>query len=282
MITPCRADPTIRRRRWVLAGLLGAALAALEACTVPRPAADSGLDLRGAPLILLGEVHDNAAQHALRVQALRELLDTGARPALLMEQFDREQQAALDAARTAPGASPASIIAAAGGSGWHWPHYEPFLALALQHGLVVIAANVSRTDVRRVIADGLAAHGFDAAVPEDLMALQVEALVAGHCGQLDASGARRLALAQVARDQFMARLLVRHAAGGAVLLAGNGHVRSDAGAPRWLPPAERARSRVIGLLESDADPPGRFDRVLRTEVQPRPDPCAALVPARPG
>ncbi|NRF65530.1 ChaN family lipoprotein [Aquincola sp. S2] len=246
-------------------------------CAIAPPA---DLDLRGAPpLLLLGEVHDNAAQHALRARALAALLTNGARPALLMEQFDREQQAALDAAAAAPHATPATLISAAGRGGWHWPHYEPVLALALAHALPIVAANVSRSDARRIIAEGLSAHGFDAAVPEDLMALQVAAIVRGHCGHLDAAGARRLAPAQIARDQFMARQLTVHAARGAVLLAGNGHVRSDAGVPRWLAPAQRERSLAIGLLEHGDETAGRFDRALHTPPQPRPDPCAAMAPA---
>jgi hypothetical protein len=41
-----------------------------------------------------------------------------------------------------------------------------------------------------------------------------------------------------------------------VLLAGNGHVRTDIGVPRWLDPATRQRSEAIGLLEAgDNDTP---------------------------
>ena len=45
------------------------------------------------PVVLLGEVHDNAAQHALRLRAFEALLAGGARPALALEQFDRNRQA---------------------------------------------------------------------------------------------------------------------------------------------------------------------------------------------
>jgi uncharacterized iron-regulated protein len=41
--------------------------------------------------LLLGEVHDNPAQHALRAEALRQLVLHGARPAIGFEQFDRSQ-----------------------------------------------------------------------------------------------------------------------------------------------------------------------------------------------
>ena len=61
-------------------------LALLGACAHPPPPT-----LRfEQPVVLLGEVHDNAAQHALRLQAFEAWLASGARPALVMEQFDRD------------------------------------------------------------------------------------------------------------------------------------------------------------------------------------------------
>ncbi len=245
---------------------------------------------RAAPgqTLLLGELHDNAALHALRARGLAALLAQGDRPALLMEQFDREQQPALDALQT-PGHIPTGsalqaqvdALLAVGGPGWHWPFYRPVLALAVAHGLPVVAANLSRADARRVAQLGLAATGWRADVPADLRQAQTAAIAAGHCGQLDDASAARLALAQVARDQAMAQLLTRYAPRGAVLLAGNGHVRADIGVPRWLDAGLRARTRVVGLLETTSDgasttAASAYDAVLRGPAQPRPDPCADL------
>jgi Haem-binding uptake, Tiki superfamily, ChaN len=69
--------------------------------------------MRSHPVALLGEVHDNAAQHALRAEALQVFLESGARPALLMEQFDRERQPDLDRALAKPGVTADEVIAAA-------------------------------------------------------------------------------------------------------------------------------------------------------------------------
>lgn len=227
------------------------------------------------PLVLLGEVHDNAAQHALRLEAFRTLLAGGARPVLAMEQLDRDKQAALDAVLAAPAPTADAVIAAAGGPSWTWAYYKPFIELALQHRLPIVAANVPRAETRRIIQEGLAATGFDAQVPEALLKAQAAEVEASHCGMLDAATAGRMALAQVARDQFMARVLQQHAARGVVLLAGNGHVRTDIGAPAWMPPALRARSEAIGVLEQ-GDPQAAFDRRVFTAVQPRPDPCERM------
>ncbi|MBX3636277.1 MAG: ChaN family lipoprotein [Rubrivivax sp.] len=273
------ADPG--RRRWLGAGAL-----LLAGCAAPR--ADVPLRFT-KPVVLLGEVHDHPQQHALRLAAFREHLAGGARPALLMEQFDRPQQAALDAALAAqrgPFMAPdVQAVLAAGqgagrGAGWHWPFYEPFVALAMRHDLPVVAVNVGRDEARAVMRDGLAAHGFDAAVPEAVTATLAAAIRDSHCGLVDEATARRMALAQVARDQQMARALMQHAARGAVLLAGNGHVRTDVGAARWLDAATRARSEAIGFLE-EGDATTAFDRIVFTPPHPRPDPCAAMrAPAR--
>ncbi len=233
------------------------------------------------PVVLLGEVHDNTAQHALRLAALGALLERGARPALAMEQIDRERQPQLDAllARQPP-PDAATVAAAVVDKSWNRAFYEPYIALALRYRLPIVAANVGRDEARRVMREGLAAAGFDAAVPAPLLAAQAHDIEQGHCGALDAATAQRMALAQVARDQFMARVLERHAARGVVLLAGNGHVRSDIGAPHWLDAATRARSEAIGLVEQGEDDDGHYDRRLVTPRQPRADPCAAL--RRPG
>ncbi|MBA4176074.1 MAG: hypothetical protein C0505_05875 [Leptothrix sp. (in: Bacteria)] len=261
------------------AALCAAALAAsalLAACGTAPTAAPP---LRFTkPVVLLGEVHDNAAQHALRLAAFRAWLDSGARPALALEQFDRDKQPAIDRllARTPPPDADA-LIAAAGGQGWLWQHYRPFIALALQHGLPIVAANVARDEARQIMRGGLAAAGFSAEVPAEVLSRQADGIEASHCGMLNAATARRMALAQVARDQFMARVLQAHAARGVVLLTGNGHVRTDVGAPLWLTAEVRARSEAIGVLE-EGDTETAYDRRVFTAAQPRPDPCAAMQP----
>lgn len=258
----------------------------LAACAQPPGAAPElqrRLDdaLRARPVVLLGEVHDNAQQHALRAQALRHLLEGGARPAVLMEQFDRERQPDLDRALAQPGVTADAVIAAGTSAappmaGWDWSLYRPYVALAVEYRLPLVAVNVSRTETRRVLKDGLQASGFDAGVPGDIEATQARAIVDDHCGLIDAAQAGRMVLAQVARDQFMARAIEANAARGAVLLAGNGHVRRDVGVPRWLSAPTRARSTAIGLLEpGDADA-AAFDLALTTASQTRADPCEAM------
>lgn len=298
------ADAPLAPRRRLLGLLLAPPLsAALAGCAPlggasPQPEVSHWSAAPGRAL-LVGEVHDNAQAHALRHRALATLLARGERPALLFEQFDREQQGPIDRWRaSAPGAgtpqalqaqADALIDAAGRAKGWHWPFYRPDLVLALQHGLPIVAANVSRSDARQVIARGLAATGWQDPVPADIARAQARAIEDSHCGQVDAAMAAKLAQAQIARDQQMARLVAAHAPRGVVLLAGHGHVRRDIGVPRWLAPALAERSLVVGLLDA-ADPPTSptstpgadpddtraFDQVLHLPAPRRPDPCAGL------
>ena len=247
-----------------------------------------------APVVLLGEVHDNQIQHAMRAAVFKALLETGLRPALLMEQFDREDQPKIDRviANAASAGLPATIAAtqiiaavadAKGVSGsWSWPFYRPFLILALDYKLPIIAANVSRADTRLIYSQGLGANGFNEQVPEDIQGMQTRAIHESHCGMINMEQAGKMAASQVARDQWMAQQIDLHSRQGVVLLAGNGHVRKDIGVPRWLSEPSRQQTQAIGYLERDTAPTAaesktdsaQFDVVRYTATQQREDPCA--------
>ncbi len=274
-----------------------AAAAALLAagCAAPRPADFDAQalarQLAREPVVLLGEHHDNAAQHAVRVEALRRLLAGGARPAIAFEQFDRDRQPALDRARGEAAdsmrARADAIIGAAGGLGWNWDFYRPYVELALEYDLPIVAANLSRADAMRVALDNFgalfdtrqrAALGLDD-LPPALVREQERAVDEGHCHRMAAEALPGLARAQIARDATLAQSIERYLPRGVVLLTGNGHARRDIGVARFLPPEQRARTITIGLLETGdslADDSGAFDVVFITPAQPRPDPCASI------
>jgi uncharacterized iron-regulated protein len=261
---------------------------------VPALAAEPGAiadAMRGAPVVLLGELHDNPAHHALRAQALARLLAEGARPAIAFEQFDRERQPDLDAARRERPRDPDAMIARAGGPGWDWALYRPLVALALEHELPIVAANLSRAEATRVVREGIGA-AFDAplrsrlgldALPAALLDAHAREVDDGHCGLMPAAMLGPMARAQIARDVALAQAIAPHAQRGVVLIAGNGHVRRDLGVPRWLPPGLPVLA--IGFVERDAsDSPaaGAFDRVVTTAGVARTDLCEALRGRPPG
>jgi uncharacterized iron-regulated protein len=243
--------------------------------------------LSGDSIVLLGEVHDNAEQHRLRLALLRRAFEAGWRPAIAMEQLDRERQAELERARRERPGDVAHLLEHAGAdAGWRWEFYRPFVALALEFDVPLVAANLSRQDARQIAEGGLAAVfdaatlarlGLDRPFHADLQTAQEQEIDAGHCHALPRSLWPPMARAQLARDAVMADALRAHAPRGVVLLAGNGHVRRDLGVPRWLTAGEQARTLAVGYLEEgDVPPPGSFDAVVYTPRAERPDPCAGF------
>ncbi|MGV8924048.1 MAG: ChaN family lipoprotein, partial [Thermomonas sp.] len=234
-----------------------------------------------AQVLLLGEKHDNGGGHQLRVNELRDRIEAGWRPAIAMEQFDRENQAALDAAlRECTDVDCVVARAAPGKSSWNWAFYKPVIALAMEYKLPLLAANLSRADAGKVIQGGLASvldasvvsrYGLDKPVPAVVLTPQVEEVRSGHCGLLPEEMLEPMALAQVARDVVMAETLRPHIARGVVLIAGNGHVRRDIAAPYWLH-TQGLTTWSIGFVEQPGVP-GEFDRERRIAAIERPDPC---------
>lgn len=243
----------------------------------------------GPQVLLLGEVHDNGEGHRQRVDALRARIESGWRPVIAMEQFDREQQPALDAAlRECRDAACVVAKAAPGKSAWTWSFYEPVITLALDHGLPIRAANLSRADAGKVIRGGIAValdadlrvrYGIGAALPESVLAAQVDKVRSAHCGSLPEEMVEPMASAQIARDVVMAEAMRPHASTGVVLIAGNGHVRRDIAVPYWLR-ARGVASWSVGYIE-EAGAPGEYDREQHIPAADRPDPCAQFKPPAP-
>lgn len=270
-----------------------ALLLLLTACAAITPRSAWEDRLTGNTAALLGEVHDNAEQHRQRLQVLERALAAGWRPAIAMEQFDRERQADIERARREQPRNAQHLIdlagktSAGGTRGWNWTYYRPYVELALEYNLPLIAANVSGADAGKIVRGGftavfseaeIKALQLDRNIPPPLQAAHEQEIDAGHCHALPAAMWPGMALAQFARDAFMAKILRDHPTRGIVLLAGNGHVRADLGVPQWLTGAERARLFNVGYLEiGDTRTLERaFDVIVRTAAAPRADPCSGL------
>ncbi|HEY4899679.1 MAG TPA: ChaN family lipoprotein [Terriglobales bacterium] len=237
---------------------------------------------------MLGEVHDNAEQHHWRLERLQKAFAEGWRPVIVMEQFDREHQEDIERARRKTPKDVQYLLDLAAprdteGGNWNWKFYQPFVALALEYDVPLIAVNLSRADAGKVAKDGYSAV-FD---PDTLMSLGLNEPIAwdwesaqereievGHCHQLPPSMLPAMARAQFARDAVMASAVKANAGDGLVLLAGNGHVRRDIGVPRWLSPPLRSRVFSVGYLEMGNTSSARaFDAVVITAAASRSDPC---------
>jgi uncharacterized iron-regulated protein len=240
-------------------------------------------------IYLLGEVHDNPKVHAQRFDLIEKLLSRDFRPVIAMEQFDRDNQAALDQAMNSCKDADC-VIQKAGGQGWEWNFYKPVIETALKRRLPIIAANLSSKDAMKIVRDGFGAalspetlRDFNLYAPlkSDLFEQQRKAIDIGHCHTLPASAFTGMVNAQVARDVWMAKMIRENSTHGLILLAGNGHMRKDIGVYHWLSRAERTRTQVIAYTEDENDTvavpdTSVFDQTIRIEPFERNDPCEAF------
>jgi uncharacterized iron-regulated protein len=241
-----------------------------------------------APIWLMGEVHDNPDGHAYRLRDLQAKVTADWRPAILMEQFDVARQAELTRAwQTCKEAQ--CVIDAAGGKGWQWDLYKPVIQLALAYRLPLVAVNLSRQELGQVMKEGfdsvfdantIKAYGLDQPLPADWLKGQRIAIREGHCNALPEEMIDPMVNAQAARDVMFAKLLAEYAPQGAVLIAGNGHVRKDLGVYVWLPSELQSRVQVFGYVEPDGVSATWYDQVRVVPAHPRPDPCEAFKRSR--
>lgn len=246
-----------------------------------------------ADYLLLGEVHDNAAGHALRLHWLEQLVQQR-RVALVFEQFDQESQAALDQAvlqwqtSRAPADDAASRVIAEAAAfnfkGWKWPLYAPVVTLALQQGLPMGAANLSRAQMGAVMGGKRPSPPEPDLWGEKERAALLQEIREGHCNLMPADQLPLMAAAQRARDDALAQAMVAmHQRTGlpVVLLAGNGHLRNDLAVPVWLRQrAPQSRIMSVAILEQGTpqsfDPEAVYDAFAWVAPEARPDPCIAL------
>ncbi|MBB4312283.1 ChaN family lipoprotein [Roseospira marina] len=268
--------------------------------------------LRGADVVLLGEKHDNPDHHRAQAWILEGLVTAGRRPALVLEMLDSRQGPALAEYLANADATAAGLGAAVhwADSGWpDWTHYQPIAEVALNAGLPVLPGNLPTDTVRRVAgagaeavlgAEGLAPRALDVPLPTDLTEALGAEIRRGHCDMLPDAALPGMIAAQRVRDGEMARALLsgraRDDTDSAVLIAGNGHVRSDRAVPWYL--AQRApdvRSVSVGILEIGPDLPATptpadlrdteapvatapqpFDLIMLTPALDDVDPCEAF------
>lgn len=249
-------------------------------------------------ILLLGETHDNPVHHEHQRRLLQARVESGARPALLMEQFNSERQAELDVAFAGNEQTQALETAGALSKGWDWKFYRPLLATAFEYKLPVLAANLSRERALPVIRQGFGAFDTDAfkrlavdAVWSEKRQQYLTGLIEeSHCKQINNELRDGLVRGQRLRDAVMADTAQPFAGRGVLGIVGRGHARRDIGLPLYL--AARlptARIYSIGFVEvsPEENAPDAYETDSATGEVPydliwfsprseRPDPCAAF------
>ncbi|HEX5795115.1 MAG TPA: ChaN family lipoprotein [Geminicoccaceae bacterium] len=250
-------------------------------------------NLARADFVLIGERHDNRDHHRLQALLTRELQAASARPRVVaFEMIPSDRQlAVVEHLQTRP-KDAAGLGAAVDwpALGWpDWPLYQPIAEAALAAGATIVAADLAPAQRDAVFSEGpevlqasmVRRTGLDRDLPAPLGASLAQELREAHCGQVSEPLVEGMFRVQRARDAMMAdRLATVAGRAGGVLIAGNGHVRSDRGVPWYLARLRpTARTLSVGLLEVQdeattvpADLP--FDYVWFTPRVDDADPCA--------
>ncbi len=261
--------------------------------------------LAGADFVLLGEKHDNPDHHALQARALREMIARGRAPAVAFEMLDADQQPAIDAYLAAPGATAAGFGAhvAWDARGWHeYRWYAPIVEAAMGAHLRIVATNLAKQELRSIVHGGEksidAARakqlGLDVPLPDAQAVEQLEEMRTSHCGQLPDEMLAPMATAQRARDGALGAHMIAAAAAAApatasrrpvVLVAGNGHARTDRGVPAFLyahaPGAKVVSVAFVEVDHAETTPaPEPHDFVWYTPRASDEDPCAKMMMKR--
>jgi uncharacterized iron-regulated protein len=230
---------------WVLAGCAGAPLH-------PLPA--------DADVLLLGEQHDAADHRALQRDWIESLARRGRLAAVALEMADQgTSTAGLDR-----GAGEQAVREALqwNEQAWPWATYRDPVMAGVRAGVPVLGANLARGQLRAAMADA----ALDGVLAGPALKAQQQAIRLGHCEMLPESQIRPMTRVQIARDRAMAQAVAAAAVPGkaVVLIAGAGHVDTELGVPRHLPPGLR-----FSAVQLPARPPQRnYCEDLRRQLRP--------------
>jgi uncharacterized iron-regulated protein len=237
--------------------VLACVVLAVAACA---PTAPRVQDLVQADVVLLGEVHDDAAHQRTHKTVVQDLAAQGRLAALAIEMA--EQGTTTAALPRDAGEAAVRQALRWNEDGWPWAAYAPAVMAAVTAGVPVIGANLLRTQMRSAMADA----ALDARLESQALAKQREAIRAGHCDLLPEQQVGPMVRIQVARDVAMARAIEAALVPGktVLLLAGGGHVDPVLGVPRHLP--ARLVVRPVLLPRSGESPAKDYCAGLRRQI----------------
>ena len=233
-------------------------------------------------VLIVGEVHDNPAHHAVQADMVAELAPT----AIVFEMLT-PAQAGLVTADNRGDATALADVLQWDQSGWpDFSMYHPIFIAAPQ--AEIYGAQVPRDVARAAFETGIAAafsgdadrYGLSEPLPDAQQETREAMQLAAHCDALPQEMLPGMVSIQRLRDAELAHAVVEaiDATGGPVaVITGNGHARKDWGVPAYLARvAPDLDVRVIGQTEDDAPLEGGFDEILSAPAVAREDPCAVF------
>lgn len=233
--------------------------------------------LADEPRVIVGEQHDNPEHHQVQLWLLQALAEQRAQGSLLLEMLTEDQQVAVDKVHGTPVQQwPQDLPQAlAWQSGWDWSLYGPIVRYVLAQPYPLLAANLTKTQVRQVYRQPPVIEGPRSTAPavSEVLLTQIRQ---SHCGMLPESQLAPMLAIQQQRDRHMAERLLA-APAPSMLLAGAYHARLDIGVPLHVQDLGAPQPQVLILAQKgDAVDAGSADYAWYTTARPTPDYCAQM------
>jgi len=234
--------------------------------------------LSAAPLVLVGEQHDNLGHHALELWLLQALQARRAQGSVLLEMLDDGQQLSVEQAQLAlrSGQPPADLPAALNWrSDWDWSAYAPLVGYALAQPWPLLSANFERGEMMQIYRHPAPLNGALSTAQPVLNALR-EQIRDSHCNLLPEAQLPNMLAVQQQRDRRMAERLLT-APKPALLVAGAFHVRRDLGVPLHLADLGQPYAKVLILAQVGQPVTQEMaDFVWYSAALPKQDYCESL------
>lgn len=242
-------------------------------------------ELAAAPVVLLGEKHDNPDHHALQLWLLKALAAQRQQGAVVMEMLTVDQQAKVDAvqADVRQGTVPADIPAALNWhKGWDWQQYGEFVSHVLAQPYPLLAGNLNRDALMQIYRQPPVLKGVESTRADVTQRLSAQ-IRESHCNKLPEAQLPAMLAVQQQRDRTMAQVVL-DAPKPALLIAGAYHTRYDFGVPLHLHDLQAAagttppvQQRVLIFAEADQEiDAGAADFIWYTPAVAEKDYCADL------
>lgn len=245
---------------------------------------DAFATLPPADVVILGETHDNPIQHAHQARAVETL----APAALVFEMLTPEQAAKVTPDLRGDAEALAEVL------DWDssgWPDFSMYAPIFAASTAPVYGAVLPRDEVRRAFSEGAAdvfgaeadRYGLTTPLPVEMQEDRAQMQFEAHCEAMPLEMMAGMVEAQRLRDAAFSRVALQaleETGGPVVVIAGNGHARSDWGMPAVLAQAAPDVTVLsVGQLEAPPDEAPPYDVWLVTDAAERGDPCAGFAKA---
>lgn len=241
------------------------------------------VEARQAAVVFLGEQHDNPAHHAVQAAWVKDLGATS----VVFEMLTADQASAVTRENRV---DRAALEAALDWSTSGWPDfamYYPIFNAAPE--AVVFGAGVPRARLRAAMTADLSSvlgaaaaqrFGIDKPLPPEQQKSREALQRAAHCDALPEELLPKMVSVQRLRDAALAQAALQayeELGGPVVVITGNGHARTDWGAPYILQQAAPDLAIFsLGQGEAGRMPNGSFEGTVDGPAVDRGDPCDAF------